>query len=122
MKCLVRRSREAAGLLGVGAGLVLSLLPALTSCGGGGLQPATRPNILFLFADDQRSDNVAASGNSYIDTPYIDRLTALGFSFRSNYCMGGNTDAVGVSSRAMVQTGLAYLRVPGDLAGPVGEE
>ncbi len=117
MKCLVRRSREAAGLLGVGAGLVLSLRPALTSCGGGGLQPATRPNILFLFADDQRSDTVAASGNSYIDTPYIDRLTALGFSFRSNYCMGGNTDAVCVSSRAMLQTGLAYLRVPGDLAG-----
>ena len=42
---------------------------------------AARPNILFLFADDQRPDTIAAYGNRYIKTPNIDRMAANGLTF-----------------------------------------
>ncbi len=77
----------------------------------------TRPNILFLFADDQRADTIAAWGNPYIRTPNLDRLAAAGFSFRNNYNLGGNSGAVCVPSRAMVMSGQAYFRGPNDLTG-----
>lgn len=75
------------------------------------------PNILFLFADDQRADTIAAHGNSHIKTPNIDHLVEEGFSFRANYCMGANGGAVCVPSRAMVNSGRTYFRVPNDLSG-----
>lgn len=80
-------------------------------------RPADRPNVLFLFADDQRADTIHAWGNPHIETPNLDRLAAEGFSFRSNYNMGGNSGAVCMPSRAMVHSGLAYFRVPNDLGG-----
>ncbi|NBV34189.1 MAG: hypothetical protein EBR81_10505, partial [Proteobacteria bacterium] len=33
-----------------------------------------KPNILFLFADDQRADTIAALGNGIIQTPNLDKL------------------------------------------------
>jgi arylsulfatase A-like enzyme len=72
---------------------------------------AERPNILFLFADDQRADTIAAWGNPHIRTPNLDRLAASGFSFRSNYCFGGNSGAVCVPSRAMLMTGRTWFHV-----------
>ncbi len=80
-------------------------------------QMTTRPNVLFLFADDQRADTIAAWGNPNIRTPNLDRLAAAGFSFRNNYNLGSNSGAVCVPSRAMVNTGRAYFRVPNDLSG-----
>ena len=41
----------------------------------------TRPNLIFIFTDDQRLDAIAASGNSLIRTPNIDRLAARGVRF-----------------------------------------
>src|SRR5215211_1192552 len=38
--------------------------------------PANRPNILFLFADDQRYDTLSCAGHPIIQTPTIDRLAA----------------------------------------------
>ena len=79
--------------------------------------PTKKPNVLFLFADDQRADTIHAWGNPDIETPNIDRLVAEGFSFRSNYNMGGNNAAVCMPSRAMVNSGLAYFRIREDLRG-----
>ena len=72
---------------------------------------ADKPNILFLFADDQRADTIAAHGNPHIKTPNLDRLAAAGFSFRSNYCFGGNSGAVCVPSRAMLMSGKTWFHV-----------
>jgi arylsulfatase A-like enzyme len=72
---------------------------------------ADRPNILFLFADDQRADTIAAHGNAHIQTPNIDRLAAKGFSFRRNYVFGGNSGAVCVPSRAMLMTGKTWFHI-----------
>jgi arylsulfatase A-like enzyme len=82
------------------------------------VQPATvdaPPNILFLFADDQRADTIAAHGNEHIVTPALDALAARGFSFRNNYCMGATQGAVCVASRAMLMTGRALYRADGAL-------
>jgi len=76
-----------------------------------GFSSGNRPNILFLFADDQRADTIAAHGNPHIKTPNIDKLATAGFSFRSNYCFGGNSGAVCVPSRAMLMSGKTWFRV-----------
>ncbi len=81
------------------------------------LAAAERLNILFLFADDQRADTIAAHGNPHIRTPHIDRLVERGFSFRSNYCFGGNSGAVCVPSRAMLMTGKTWMRTNHDMRG-----
>ncbi len=78
---------------------------------------AQRPNILFILADDQRTDTIAAHGNPNIDTPNIDRLVQTGFSFRRNYCMGSMHGAVCQPSRAMIMSGQAYFRIEMDLEG-----
>jgi arylsulfatase A-like enzyme len=75
------------------------------------IQAGSRPNILFLFADDQRADTIAAHGNPHIRTPNLDRLAAAGFSFRNNYCFGGNSGAVCVPSRAMLMSGKTWFKV-----------
>ncbi len=76
-----------------------------------------RPNILLLFADDQRADTIATWGNPHIDTPNLDRLVARGHSFRNNYCFGSNSGAVCVPSRAMLLSGRTWFDAPLDLAG-----
>ncbi|MYF05585.1 MAG: sulfatase-like hydrolase/transferase, partial [Holophagales bacterium] len=76
-----------------------------------------RPNILFLFADDQRADTIRAWGNELIDTPNLDRLVAEGWSFRRNYVFGSNSGAVCVPSRAMVLTGRSWMRSPNRMEG-----
>ena len=71
-----------------------------------------RPNIVFLFADDQRADTIAAHGNPHIQTPHLDRLSQEGFSFRKNYCAGSFSGAVCVASRAMLMTGQHWMSLP----------
>ena len=73
--------------------------------------PATRPNILILFADDQRADTIGAHGNPHLKTPVIDGLVRAGVSFRRNYVMGGNSGAVCVPSRAMLMTGKTWFAI-----------
>ncbi len=75
------------------------------------------PNIVFLFADDQRADTIGAWGNPHIQTPNLDRLVARGFSFRGNYCFGGNSGAVCIPSRAMLMSGRTWYKTPHSLEG-----
>lgn len=63
-----------------------------------------RPNILFLFSDDQRADTIAALGNPNIRTPNLDRLVKEGTTFTRAYCMGGMQGAICVPSRAMLMS------------------
>ena len=78
---------------------------------------AEPPNVLLLFADDQRPDTIGAHGNPYIQTPNLDRLSARGFSFRRTYCLGAQGGAVCVPSRAMLNTGKSFFRIPMDMDG-----
>jgi arylsulfatase A-like enzyme len=71
-----------------------------------------RPNILFIFADDQRWDTISALGNPEIQTPNLDRLVERGFVFNNAYCMGSMIGAVCLPSRTMVMTGRSLWRIP----------
>jgi len=96
------------------AGAAAAAMPAGLQ---GGNISRKRPNILFLLADDQRSDSIGAYGNEHITTPNIDKLVAQGFSFRRNYCLGSNGGAVCVPSRAMINSGRAYFNVDSTMKG-----
>lgn len=98
------------------AGSLLRALAALAVLGGPAAA-ATRPNVLLLFADDQRADTIAAWGNRHIRTPNLDRLVGRGVSFRNNYCFGSNSGAVCVPSRAMLLSGRTWFDVKADLTG-----
>ena len=57
-----------------------------------------RPNLLFIWTDEQRPDTLGAYGNRHIRTPHLDRLAAQGVVFEQAYC----TQPVCSPSRASV--------------------
>lgn len=68
-----------------------------------------RPNVLFLHADDQRPDTIAALGNPAIITPTLDSLARRGLAFRNAYNFGGNSPAVCLPSRNMLLSGKTFF-------------
>ena len=62
----------------------------------------SRPNIIFLFTDDQAYDTLGIYGNPDVKTPNIDALGQQGVVFDRHY----NTTAICMASRANVMTGL----------------
>ena len=66
---------------------------------------ADKPNILFIFADDQCYDTVRALGNGEIETPTLDKLVQRGTTFTHCYNQGAWGGAVCVASRMMLNTG-----------------
>ncbi|MCL5278382.1 MAG: sulfatase-like hydrolase/transferase [Planctomycetes bacterium] len=104
------RTKRCAGWVLV---LLLAVCNVLVKASQGTPRGATtnRPNVLFLFADDQRADTIAALGNSHIKTPNVDKLVTGGFTFRTNYCFGGNSGAVCMPSRAMLMTGKTWFHI-----------
>jgi arylsulfatase A-like enzyme len=64
-------------------------------------QEKTPPNIIFMLADDQRSDAMGCMGNPTILTPQMDRLAAQGIVFDNHFC----TTPICCASRASIMTG-----------------
>ena len=71
---------------------------------------AAKPNVVFLFADDMRTDTIAAMGNPVCQTPNLDSLVKNGFWLKNAYCFGGNSAAVCLPSRNMLLSGNSYFR------------
>jgi choline-sulfatase len=65
-----------------------------------------KPNILFIFADDQTHASIHALGNGEIRTPNLDRLVRRGMTFSNTYNPGSFSGAVCVASRTMLNTGM----------------
>lgn len=61
----------------------------------------SRPNILFIMADDLRYDALGANGNPVLSTPNIDRVAARGTSFTQAFA----PSPICSISRASVLTG-----------------
>ena len=72
---------------------------------GSSLFSAEKPNILFIFSDDQAYDTIRSLGNDEIETPNLDRLVARGTTFTHAYNQGSWSGAVCVASRTMLLTG-----------------
>ncbi len=80
-------------------------------------EKSKRPNVVFIFSDDQRADTIAALGNKHIKTPNLDKLVARGTAFRRTYCMGAMQGAVCVPSRSMMLSGRTLFRINDNLKG-----
>ena len=63
---------------------------------------SSRPNIIFLFADDQSTYSVGCYGNGDVQTPHMDKVGSDGLIFENHY----NTTAICMASRANVFTGM----------------
>lgn len=81
--------------------LALMLLLILSQAELKSAEPA-RPNIVFLFADDQSTYSVGCYGNKDVKTPNMDQLGRDGMIFDKHY----NTTAICMASRASVFTGM----------------
>jgi arylsulfatase A-like enzyme len=90
----------------------ISLLVLLALASGSRLTAADKPNVIFVLADDQRFDTIAALGNGEIKTPNLDKLVARGFTFTNAYCQGSMVPAVCAPSRTMILTGRSLFRIP----------
>lgn len=70
----------------------------------------SKPNILFIFSDDQCFQTIAAHGYDEVQTPNLDRLARRGTSFTHAYNMGSWSGAVCIASRMMLNSGRTVWR------------
>ena len=61
-----------------------------------------KPNLLFIFTDEQRADTMACYGNRWIHTPNLNRLAEESFVFQNAYV----SQTVCTPSRSTIMTGL----------------
>lgn len=73
-----------------------------------------KPNLLFIFADDQCFSTIHSLGNQEIETPNLDRLAGQSTVFTHAYNMGSWSGAVCVASRTMLNTGRFVWRAEKD--------
>ena len=90
-------------LRAMGMGIAAVAVPGAAPARAAG---KSKPNLLFIFADDQCYATVRALGNDEIETPNLDRLVRKGTTFTHAYNMGSWSGAVCVASRTMLNTGL----------------
>ena len=86
------------------------LLPILLPFGTADAAPPevdapSRPNIVFIVADDHRADHLGCVGRPGIETAAIDALAARGVRFDRAYCQGSTSPAVCLPSRARMISG-----------------
>lgn len=79
----------------------LQQLLCFTMFGSSMTYAAERPNIIYIFTDQQTASAMSCAGNSDLHTPNIDRLAAAGVRFSNAYC----TSPLNGPSRAAMFTG-----------------
>lgn len=85
---------------------ILCLLACCVANAANATNAAPRPNIIFLFSDDQTGRAAGCYGNKDVITPNLDRLAREGVRFANHY----NTTAICMASRVSVLTGLYEYR------------
>jgi arylsulfatase A-like enzyme len=81
--------------------------------------PSSRPNLLFLMADDHAGYVMGCSGNTQARTPNIDQLAREGVRFARNYC----NSPVCTPSRQSILTGqMPHSAGVALLATPLSEQ
>lgn len=118
--------RDFLGLMSAGAvttlsGCVRSIFSANETKSKSSIKSGSgkKPNILFLFTDDQRFDTIHALDNDEIVTPNMDTLVENGVCFTHATIMGSMSGAVCMPSRAMLMSGRTLFRAPHDLADTI---
>ncbi|MEI7947301.1 MAG: sulfatase [bacterium] len=70
---------------------------------------ATKPNIIFILADDLGYTDLACYGSKYYETPNLDRMASQGVKFTHGYTCGANcqpTRAALMSGQYGARTGV----------------
>ena len=75
----------------------------------------SRPNFLFIIADDHRHSAIGALGIEPVQTPTLDQLLADGTGFTQAHIMGSTSGAVCMPSRGMLMSGQHLFDTPDPL-------
>lgn len=88
---------------GLATGLLISLV-MLAGCqpNPSDSESTDRPNIIFIFMDDQASHSISAYGSELVETPNMDRLANEGIRFDQAFV----TNSICAPSRAVLLTGV----------------
>ena len=100
--------------------LLLTGSVAFASFSSGQKAPETRPNVLFILADDLGCFDLSCQGSSYYETPHIDRIAQQGVVFTQGYA----ACQVSSPSRASILTGQFPARhgITDWIGAPAGTE
>ena len=72
---------------------------------------SSKPNIIFIIADDHRACSIGAYGCDEVSTPNLDALAERGTTFTNAHCQGGFNPAVCVPSRASLLSGRSVFEL-----------
>ncbi len=86
--------------------LVTLMLAGLTACESEEPETATKPNVLFILADDLGYHDLSCMGSQYYETPNIDRIAESGMIFTDGYA----SCQVCSPSRASIMSGKSPAR------------
>lgn len=78
------------------------LLAALSASTAARASSASRPNVLFIMADQHRGDCLSSDGHPAVRTPHLDQLARQGIRFRHAY----STTPTCTPARACLLTGM----------------
>ncbi len=94
-----------------------------------------RPNIIYIFTDQQTATAMSCAGNPDLHTPNMDRLASVGVRFTNAYCSaplsgpsrtamftGLYADAVGMSANGVPMPDSLKTRTLGTIVKEVGYE
>ena len=62
---------------------------------------SNKPNLLFIFTDQQRADTMSCYGNDLIETPNLNRFADSSFVFENAYV----STPICTPSRSTIMTG-----------------
>lgn len=92
--------------------IVICLLIAWFSCGSKKDDSNKQePNVLLIFTDQQNVNMMSAAGNTYLQTPAMDKLASEGVMFAQSYCTSpvcGPARSSIISGRMPHETGVEW--------------
>jgi arylsulfatase A len=87
--------------------IVIAVILTLAGCSDKNSAPAEKPNIIVIVADDLGWSDLSCYGNTFIETPNLDKLAKSGVRFTNAYAAASLCSP----SRASLLTGLHPVRV-----------
>src|ERR1700761_1715552 len=113
-----RTSLSRRDLIAGAAGTIAATAPGVRRAAAQAANQATKPNIVFMLADDLGYADVSCYGQQDYTTPNIDRLALQGVRFAK----GDANSAVSAATRTGLITGRYQYRLTVGLEEPISAE
>jgi len=111
MKCIILLALASTGLVYAGEG-AHSLPVGEGFINSPGVDNSSRPNIIFIMADDHAAHAISSYGSDLIDTPNMDRLAKEGIRFTNCFNVNsicGPSRAALISGKYSYHNGVKFL-------------